>query len=179
MAYFPSLASVARKAFARPRAEPSQSDSSSSIDGADTVLDEFETDWDDLSGLQVLDGELIETTADDAQAPVGALLARVRDALGLDAVFVSQMVGGRRLIRNAACEGESDPLEEAYCLQLVSTRATGAAVVAVPVAGADGRIYGTLGAAVGDAAEPLRRVARLVASTLEQGAQAASAPRRH
>lgn len=88
-------------------------------------------DWaGDIAGIDVREGEFVVVTA-DGTAPLAALLDRVRRALGMDVVFVSQFVGDRRLIRWVAADandkhavpvGASDPLEESYCHLVVQGR---------------------------------------------------------
>ncbi|HVZ44647.1 MAG TPA: hypothetical protein VHA82_12630 [Ramlibacter sp.] len=146
-------------------------------------LSQFTTDWDDLSGLHVLETELVATTADDMHAPMGGLLARLRDALGLDAVFVSQTLGGQRVVREASHAAQCDPLEEAYCLQLLAGRGVrmSGAAVAMPVIGLDGRVWGTIASSAhgDDGAEPLKRAARLVGAAIERHTAQAAAPQHH
>jgi hypothetical protein len=107
----------------------------SHANGPDT---EFSTDWDDLSGVEVVAGELVTITTDTGGAhhePITALLQQVRSRTGMDVVFVSQFVNGRRLIRHVAAdakdphrpvEGVADPLEETYCQRVLDGRLPGA-----------------------------------------------------
>lgn len=59
------------------------------------------------------------------------LLRRVREAFGMDVVFVSQFLQGRRVFRHVEASeadtdwlkiGQSDPLEESYCQRVVDGR---------------------------------------------------------
>jgi len=97
---------------------------------------EFVTDWDDLSGLAVLEnGEFVTTTADGssnpAYQPISRLLHQVRERVGMDVVFIAQFVGGERLVRHVAAdpddrkaigEGQADPLEATYCERVLDGR---------------------------------------------------------
>ena len=96
---------------------------------------EFITDWDDLSGLAVVAGEFVTTTADGstnaAYEPISKLLQRVRERAGMDVVFIAQFVDGKRLIRYVAAdprdrkahvEGHADPLEATYCERVLDGR---------------------------------------------------------
>src|SRR5436305_1493796 len=94
----------------------------------DEIDTHFVTEWDDLSGLAVLDGEFVTTSAEGSSNPVyqpiSRLLQQVRERVGLDVVFIAQFVDGERLVRHVAAdprdpravaEGHSDPLEATYC----------------------------------------------------------------
>ena len=96
---------------------------------------EFASEWDDLSGVEVVAGEFVATTADRSTAahhePISRLLQEVRTRTGLDVVFIAQFVHGQRLIRHAAAdardphaprEGSADPLEATYCQRVVDGR---------------------------------------------------------
>jgi GAF domain-containing protein len=74
-------------------------------------------------------------TADAAEpelyTPLTSLLAKVREALHMDVVFVSRFVDGRRIFEVVSCEGESmtqlepgnsDPLLDTYCQRVVDGR---------------------------------------------------------
>lgn len=65
------------------------------------------------------------------QLPIRAFLRRVRQAFGMDVVFVSRFAEGHRMIRfadsepgdeYAVPEGASDPFEESYCHYIVEGR---------------------------------------------------------
>ena len=104
-------------------------------DAPDEPTTEFTTDWDDISGLAVLAGEFVTTTADGSSnplyEPVSRLLERVRERVGMDVVFIAQFVDGRRLIRRVAAdprdtsamtEGQADPLEATFCERVLDGR---------------------------------------------------------
>ncbi len=104
-------------------------------DSADEATTDFVTDWDDLSGLAVLDGEFVTTTADGSSNPVyqpiSRLLQQVRHRVGMDVVFIAQFVNGQRLVRHVAAdardpkavvEGQADPLESTYCARVLDGR---------------------------------------------------------
>lgn len=101
-------------------------------DAADT---QFDTEWDDLSGVEVVAGEFVTVTADTGSASryqhIGGLLQRVRARTGMDVVFISQFVHGMRVIRHVAAdardpyrvsEGAADPLETTYCQRVLDGR---------------------------------------------------------
>lgn len=79
-------------------------------------------------------GRLVAVTVDSPTGggePLGAFLRRMREAFGVDAVFVSEFVQGRRVIREVDCDpgddeavllGASDPLEESYCFHVAEGR---------------------------------------------------------
>ena len=87
--------------------------------------------------LSVVVSELLVATA-DASDPlldetIGDVLATLRRKLGLDVVFVSEFVDGRRVFRfvdhsgpeTVIRPGESNPLEETFCLRVVDGRLPG------------------------------------------------------
>ncbi|MDB5956842.1 GAF domain-containing protein [Ramlibacter sp.] len=101
----------------------------------DELPTEFITDWDDLSGVEVVSGEFVTTTADGSSntffEPITGLLRQVRERTGMDVVFVAQFLNGKRLIRNVASEpgdpqamtaGQADPLEATYCQRVLDGR---------------------------------------------------------
>jgi GAF domain-containing protein len=78
---------------------------------------------------------LVATTAEETGAkqeePLSKFLGRIREAFGVDVVFVSQFVDGKRVVRAVDCdpddehglpEGACDPLEESYCFHVVQGR---------------------------------------------------------
>lgn len=128
----------------RKRSVAPKEDSPASSDGllladvhrqADAGDTEFETDWHDLSGVEVVAGEFVTVTADRGAAsphePISSLLGEVRERTGMDVVFISQFVNGKRLVRHVASdardaravmEGRTDPLEATYCQRVVDGR---------------------------------------------------------
>lgn len=91
--------------------------------------------YEDLLGLESTYREFCVTTAEgtteSAFGSIGTLLRRVRHAFGMDVVFVSEFVAGRRVFRHVdAAEGDrgllvagaSDPLEESFCQRVVDGR---------------------------------------------------------
>lgn len=77
--------------------------------------------------------ELLVATAESADAPlepvIPALLATVRDTLGMDVAFVSEFIDGRRVFKHVAPDsgsvvaaGGSDPLEASWCQRVVDGR---------------------------------------------------------
>jgi hypothetical protein len=140
-------------------------------------------DWQgDIDGLSVSDGAFVVVTADGSDHAkynaVAALLRRIRKVLGLDVVFVSLFIGGQPQVRYPDEDGgdDCDPLERAFARQwLACDSADGA--LALPVAGREGWIYGTLsckvhadGGAWGDRSqvEALESVAGLLATALDE-----------
>lgn len=101
---------------------------------ADAGDTEFDTDWNDLSGVEVVAGEFVTVTADQGappHEPITRLLQQVRERTGMDVVFISQFVNGKRLVRHVAsdprdsravAEGRADPLEATYCQRVVDGR---------------------------------------------------------
>lgn len=88
-----------------------------------------------LHGLEAAFREYSVATADgtteEGFAALGMLLSRVRLALGMDVIFVSEFVAGRRVFRQVdASEGDqgliavgaSDLLEESFCQRVVDGR---------------------------------------------------------
>jgi hypothetical protein len=101
-------------------------------EAADT---DFATDWDDLSGVEVVSGEFVTVTADRGAAsphePISRLLQQVRERTGMDVVYIAQFVNGSRLVRHVAsdprdahavAEGRADPLEATYCQRVLDGR---------------------------------------------------------
>jgi GAF domain-containing protein len=90
---------------------------------------------DDLRGLEVTCREYSVATADGSTeegfAALGMLLNRIRLALGMDVIFVSEFVAGRRVFRHVDASeadqgliavGSSNPLEESFCQLVVDGR---------------------------------------------------------
>lgn len=141
------------------------------------------SDWhgDFRQGVSVVAGEFIVVTAEGTDyagyQAVASLLNRIRRVLALDVVFISQFVDGQPQVRYPYVDedaGPCEPLEEAYGQELLG--AVPAEVLAAPVAGREGWIYGTVcciqqpqGGPWGEQpqADALQSVARLVASTLD------------
>jgi GAF domain-containing protein len=89
----------------------------------------------DLEGLTSIEKEFVVVTADGSEEErleaLTRLLHKVREALHMDVVFVSEFTHGRRVFRHVdAAPGEpdhvtvggSDPLEESFCLRVVDGR---------------------------------------------------------
>lgn len=143
------------------------------------MTDRYEfLDWpDDIKGLSVVDGRFIVATADDSDhppdQPVSDLLERVREAFGMDIVFISQFLEGERVIRHVVSgeddqeefqAGDRDPLEETFCQRIVDERVPPmsgqapppdpagfrdarrqiGAYVTVPISAPTGAVFGTL-----------------------------------
>lgn len=171
----------------------------------------------DPDDLQVRISELLVATPDDADPlldpAVGEVLRLLREHIGMDVAFVSEFTDGRRVFRRVSsrpgldvlAEGQSDPLEDSWCQQVVAGRipqfvpdvaaepATAGLKTAVaigthlstPVVLTDGRVYGTL-CTFSQAPQPevtrrdlqrLRHTARLVADKIDASRRAAVARR--
>ena len=83
--------------------------------------------------LEVVISDLLVATAESSDAllddSVSQVLRMLRQSMGLDVVFVSEFVDGRRVFRFVDAEGsaplrpgESSPLEETYCQRVVDGR---------------------------------------------------------
>ncbi len=83
--------------------------------------------------VEVVISDLLVATAESSDAllddSVSQVLRKLRQSMGLDVVFVSEFVDGRRVFRfvDAAGStplraGESSPLEETYCQRVVDGR---------------------------------------------------------
>jgi GAF domain-containing protein len=89
----------------------------------------------DLEGLSAVERQFLVTTANGADdggvSPLSKLLEAVQQHFGMDVVFVSEFVAGRRVFRHVCADeadislisvGSSDPLEESYCQRVVDGR---------------------------------------------------------
>ena len=84
--------------------------------------------------LRVIVSELLVATADGGDPmldqAIAEVLATLRRKLGLDVVFVSEFIDGRRMFRyvdhsgpeTVIRPGQSNPLEESYCQRVVDGR---------------------------------------------------------
>ena len=83
--------------------------------------------------VEVVISDLLVATAESSDAllddSVSQVLRMLRQSMGLDVVFVSEFVDGRRVFRFVDAEGstplrpgESSPLEETYCQRVVDGR---------------------------------------------------------
>ncbi len=91
----------------------------------------------DERNLSVVVSELLVATADSADplvdGSVGEVLAMLRRKLGMDVVFVSEFVDGRRVFRfvdHSGPEavirpGDGNPVEESFCIRVVDGRLPG------------------------------------------------------
>jgi hypothetical protein len=132
----------------------------------------------DIAGLIVLEGELAAVTGDDSESPqLSALvpvLSRLRNAFGMEMVFVGQLKNGRLNACEAPFEDSCNPFQEAYGRQLLEARCGCSHFGAVPVCSDQGIESGTLvcGVAAGDGYQPppdsLKSVSRLLASTMRR-----------
>lgn len=83
--------------------------------------------------LEVVISDLLVATAESSDAllddSVSQVLRMLRESMGMDVVFVSEFVDGRRVFRFVGAAGsaplrpgESSPLEETYCQRVVDGR---------------------------------------------------------
>lgn len=84
--------------------------------------------------LVVRISDMLVATADAADdgldGAIGDVLRLLRERMGMDVVFVSEFVDGRRVFRNVVqpqqqpvlTEGEGEPLEETWCKRVVDGR---------------------------------------------------------
>lgn len=86
--------------------------------------------------LEVVISDLLVATAESSDAllddSVSQVLRMLRESMGMDVVFVSEFVEGRRVFRFVDATGaaplrpgESSPLEETYCQRVVDGRMPG------------------------------------------------------
>ena len=170
----------------------------------------------DAQALEIRISELLVATADGhdpgLDREISDVLQMLRRQLRMDVVFVSEFVDGERVFRFmrggdvfGLHEGDSAPLEQSYCHQVVTgrmpERVTDAAVLvargelhdtglaigahlSTPVVLPDGRVYGTV-CCFSTAPQPdlhenalacLRQCARLVARKVEVAPHAGFAP---
>lgn len=87
----------------------------------------------DPQDLEVVVSDLLIATADASDqlldVSLSEVLHRLRQTMKMDVVFVSEFVGGRRVFRFVDAEGtapmapgDSSPLEQSYCQQVVQGR---------------------------------------------------------
>lgn len=141
-------------------------------------------DWSDeaTSAFDVEDGEFVVVSADESDirfyTPLCGLLARVRKAFGIEALFVAQWYRGEPMVRAIIDVDAADLLESTCGRRLLEAAdpAPNRVFEACPVITHDGQEHGTLcclGAPAADAAAQrlrqgaMRSVARLIADWLE------------
>jgi GAF domain-containing protein len=84
--------------------------------------------------IEVRVSELLVATADQSDAEldrsIGEVLKLLRERMGMDVVFVSEFVDGRRVFRNVEqapgvdllSAGQGEPLEQSWCQRVVDGR---------------------------------------------------------
>lgn len=84
--------------------------------------------------IEIRVSELLVATADQSDAEldrsIGEVLKLLRERMGMDVVFVSEFVDGRRVFRKVAqapgvdliAEGQGEPLEQSWCKRVVDGR---------------------------------------------------------
>jgi len=94
-------------------------------------MDDYYSYSDDLQGLEVTETEYVAVTPDDGSHSIADLLQRIKRALGMDVVYVSQFVNGMRVVREVAADDDNDaafspglcdPFEESYCYLVAESR---------------------------------------------------------
>ena len=144
------------------------------------------TDWhQDIQGLEVVHAEFVAVTADDAEhaahEAVLPILRRVRHALGLDIVFVAELLHQVPVVRQVAkgaAPARAAPGEVEHGALVLALRGDGDLsrqdYLACPVVAASGRSFGSVccrplpGGSGGDAREALHSVARMIALVLDR-----------
>lgn len=132
----------------------------------------------DLVGMIVFEGELTAVTGDAADDPqlqaLVPVLNRLRDAFGMEMVFVGQLRSGMLTGREAPLDEDCNPFEEAYGRRLLEARCGTSLFDAVPVWSHEGIEAGTLvcSVAAGDGYQPppdsLKSVSRLLATSMRR-----------
>jgi hypothetical protein len=133
----------------------------------------------DISGMIVLEGELSAATGDDSDSPqlraLVPVLNRLRDAFGMEMVFIGQVTNGRLGGCRVTLEDDGcNPFEEAYGRELLGARCGISVFDAVQVCSHEGIEAGTLvcGAAGGQGyqlpPDSLKSVSRLLATTMRR-----------
>lgn len=128
-------------------------------------------------GLTVSECELAAVTGDESDAPqLNALvpvLKRLRDAFGMEMVFIGQLRNGMLAGRQVSPDG-CDPFEELYGRQLLEARTHSSLFDAVAVCSNEGIESGTLvcGVTGGDGyqapPDSLKSVSKLLASSMRR-----------
>ncbi|HSV47768.1 MAG TPA: hypothetical protein VLJ58_18410 [Ramlibacter sp.] len=138
------------------------------------------TQWfgNDLSGMIVVEGELTAVTGDESESPqlkaLVPVLSRLRDAFGMEMVFIGQLRNGMLTGREAPEDDGCNPFEEAYGRGLLEARCGTSLFDAVPVWSRQGVEAGTLvcsvAAGVGYQPPPdsLKSVSRLLATSMRR-----------
>jgi GAF domain-containing protein len=140
--------------------------------------------------LEVQVSELVVATADHCDPMIDDAVSKVlkilREQHGTHAAFASEFIDGRRVQRTLAgpvggCfldDRDSDPLDFAFCRQIVPGAASAARYISVPVVLADGRLYGMLyGACPGHSEEVRQRDLKHLEMTAQLAARLIDARR--
>jgi hypothetical protein len=123
----------------------------------------------------VIEGELAAVTADGTDCPqlqaLVPVLHRIRDAFGMEFVFVGELRDGSLAARHT---GELGVFEESYARGLLQSRCGASAYAAIPVTNDEGWAAGTLVCdipATDASSEPpssLKSVSRLLAGAMRK-----------
>jgi hypothetical protein len=109
----------------------------------------------DLAAYEVQVSELLIATAEVSDPLVDQAVHKVlrllRDQQGMEAAFACEVIDGQRVSRRTQpseraqfIDEQADPLELAFCKQVVSARVPSGCYLSAPVVLANGAIYGTL-----------------------------------
>lgn len=144
------------------------------------------SDWqNDIHGVEVVHAEFTTTTADGAEhaahEALAPLLARVREAYGLDVVFVAELLNQVPVVRQRKPGGappQAEPGEVEHGALMLALRGDGDLsrrdYLTCPVVAPSGRTFGSVCCRAQttsqgtDAAETLQAVARMLAEVLDR-----------
>lgn len=113
----------------------------------------YETDY-TLDALEVKVSELLIATPDVSDPlvdqSVNKVLRLLREQHGMEAAFACEVIDGQRVSRRTRpsehaqfIDEQADPLELAFCKQVVSARVPSGCYLSAPVVLGNGMIYGT------------------------------------
>ena len=112
----------------------------------------FETDY-SAADLEVRVSELLIATADVCDPAVDPavhhVLKMLREQHGMEAGFAAEVIDGKRVVRSTQTRAQfideqAEPLELAFCKQVLQAKVPSGCYVNAPVVLADGAVYGTL-----------------------------------
>jgi hypothetical protein len=112
----------------------------------------FETDY-SAADLEVRVSELLIATADVSDPAVDPavhqVLKMLREQHAMEAGFAAEVIDGKRVVRNNQSRAQfideqAEPLEVAFCKQVLRATVPSGCYVSAPVLLADGTVYGTL-----------------------------------
>jgi hypothetical protein len=114
----------------------------------------YETDY-ALTSMEVKVSELLIATPDVSDPlvdqSVNKVLRLLREQHGMEAAFACEVIDGQRVSRRTLpseraqfIDEQADPLELAFCKQVVNAQVPSGCYLSAPVALSNGTIYGTL-----------------------------------